>query len=110
MLNSIDYFHFNSSIAKQVYDKHVSVSGEIISISHNDIKDNRKIREYKVDTPLRITYLGPTEKYKGFNMLLESLNSLIENSCNDWKLNVYGNSNDLITSNENIIFHGRHVQ
>ena len=38
----VDYFHFNSSIAKEQFEKYLDVNGKIVSISHQDISDYRK--------------------------------------------------------------------
>lgn len=111
MLQLIDYFHFNSENTKKEYERYVNVTGAVVSITHNDIKDNRKIRQYDKDKPLRISYLGPVDLYKGFPLLRQSLNKLLDSSQHEWELNVYGNSVDL-TLNEREVshmkFHGRY--
>lgn len=111
MFNKIDYFHFNSNNTKNIYEKYLDISGEVISISHKDIKDNRMIKVYEKNTPLKITFIGSLDKYKGFPLLRESLNLLIEKNQTNWMLNIYGNSNEILLNdkeNKNIILNGRY--
>ncbi|MBP0725127.1 glycosyltransferase [Bacillus sp. RG28] len=100
MLKLVDYFHFNSSVAKEQYGKYLDVEGKVISISHSDIIDNRQTYfiEDNPTKPLNITYLGPVDQYKGFYFLKDSLKQLLENGQENWHLNVYGDfMNDLDT-------------
>ncbi|MFL0246149.1 glycosyltransferase [Candidatus Clostridium stratigraminis] len=95
ILNLIDYFHYNSSVSKEEYEKYISCTGEIINITHNEIKDNRKVKVYNNNSSkLRITYLGPNEAYKGFSLLTQALEELKgQNICN-WELTVYSQKKD----------------
>jgi glycosyltransferase involved in cell wall biosynthesis len=110
MFKMIDFFHFNSSIAQNEYRKLLELKGEVISISHSDIKDNRIIRNYCNNNPLKITYLGPISVYKGFYLLKDSLEKLMKEGINNWKLNIYGNSEDELSDYDKnfIIFNGRY--
>lgn len=70
MLDSFDVIHYNSNNTKKVYSQYVNnkLSGTIISISHASIKDNKKIK--KIDSSIiKIGYLGPITKHKGFFFL-----------------------------------------
>jgi glycosyltransferase involved in cell wall biosynthesis len=93
IFNLIDYFHFNSFIAKEQYEKYINCLGEVINIAHSDIKDNRKLKDFRdSSSKLRITYLGHVDAYKGFDLLVESLKELMHHNINNWKLSIYGNS------------------
>jgi glycosyltransferase involved in cell wall biosynthesis len=95
MFNLIDYFHFNSFVAKEQYEKYINCMGEVINITHSDIKDNRKLKDFRdSSSKLRITYLGPTDDYKGFNLLVQSLEELRHQNINNWKLSIYGNNRE----------------
>lgn len=90
LLNYMDIIHYNSTITKQVYEKYMDlgcVKNEVIPISHSNIKDCRKKKDYKNDT-LRITYLGPAGRGKGYYLLKEALDSLWselgKNKTFDW--------------------------
>ncbi|MGG2971655.1 glycosyltransferase [Geobacillus stearothermophilus] len=110
ILESIDYFHFNSSTTKKVYENYVDITGEVIPIAHSGIKDNRILKNYDVQKPLKITFLGPLEEYKGFFLLRKSLISLLRKGKTNWHLNVFGNaySIPLDTEKDFITLHGRY--
>lgn len=111
MFRLIDYFHFNSSIAKSEYDNHLYVKGKIITISHSGISDNRIIRKFDGESKvLRIGFIGPAEVYKGFYLLLDSLNELREEGTLNWHLNIYGSRalKNLTYDTEFITFHGKY--
>jgi glycosyltransferase involved in cell wall biosynthesis len=110
ILESIDYFHFNSSTTKKVYENYVDITGEVIPIAHSGIKDNRSLKNYDVQKPLKITFLGPLEEYKGFFLLRKSLISLLKKKKTNWHLNVYGNdySIPLDAEKDFITLHGRY--
>jgi glycosyltransferase involved in cell wall biosynthesis len=92
MFKQVDYFHFNSTVAKEQYETYLEVEGKVISISHSDIVDKRQNYLIGDDQtkPLNITYLGPVDQYKGFYFLKESLRQLLENGQKNWHLNVFG--------------------
>lgn len=104
MFGYIDEFLFNSSIAKNIYNAYGIGRGDVIGITHSNIKDNRVSKKYDSEK-LRITYLGPCKKYKGFNLLLEVMKSINCKYKPLIELNVYG---DTVCSEEesNIKFHG----
>lgn len=106
MLKLVDYVHFNSNIAKKEFNKYINIEGEVISISHGDIKDMRVKKSVKNDKELRLTYLGPVDGIKGFYLLKESLEILEKNNINNWILNVYGNSKKVELNSDKIILNG----
>jgi glycosyltransferase involved in cell wall biosynthesis len=111
IFSHIDYFHFNSNVTKNEYKKFIDVTGEVLPITHSNIQDCRIQRDYKSNEPLKITFLGSLDKYKGFPLLKEALSILLKNGQTNWHLNVYGNNN-LVLLNEleknHISFHGRY--
>lgn len=108
----IDYFHFNSSIAKEQFEKYLDVNGKIVSISHQDISDYRQERKVKQrgNEVVRLGYLGPIDTYKGFYSLKNQLDSLKEKGYTNWHLGVYGDFvNDPDTYNPKYYtFYGRY--
>lgn len=105
----ISFFHFNSSVSKEQYEKYMNCTGEVISITHGDIKDNREIKDFRdSSSQLQITYLGPAEPYKGLNLLVETLDELRRQKINNWKLNIYGNNKGISSCKnaENYSFKG----
>ncbi|KRF35874.1 glycosyltransferase [Paenibacillus sp. Soil787] len=89
MFKQVDVFHFNSSIAKQEFDKYFETPGKIIPIAHRDIHDARGHKTYDQQKPLNIGYLGPIDQYKGFYFLEEVLKD-IDNS--NWHLHIHGDN------------------
>jgi len=108
----IDYFHFNSSIAKEQFEKYLDVNGKIVAISHQDISDYRQERKVKQrgNEVVRLGYLGPIDTYKGFYSLKNQLDSLKEKGYTNWHLGVYGDFvNDPDTYNPKYYtFYGRY--
>lgn len=92
MFKHIDSFIYNSSIAENVYSKSINSEGKKISISHKDIKDNTKIKNFD-SNKLRLTYLGPNKKYKGFDILIGAINNINKKYKNMIELNLYGDEN-----------------
>lgn len=110
MLRLVDGFHFNSTIAKEEYQKYVDVKGKYIPITHRDIIDCRIQKTFtSQNSPLRLTYLGPIEKYKGFFLLKESLDQLT-NQKYLWHLSSFGDSpsNGLDFDPNYYSFHGKY--
>jgi len=111
MFALINKFHFNSSTAQRIYSKYGLNKGDVISISHSGIRDQRSTRSPQLEgTPLRITYLGPIDVYKGFYLLKQSLDLLKEQSSLRWQLHVYGDDR-LPTEDyygDEYTFHGRY--
>ncbi|MBZ9625481.1 glycosyltransferase [Clostridium sp. FP2] len=91
IINNIDYIHYNSTVAKNAYEKYIdNVNSKILNISHSNIEDNRIKKSSSSNEPLKITYIGSIEKYKGLFFLLKVLEKLMKNNVNNWSLNIYG--------------------
>ncbi|WP_379244517.1 glycosyltransferase [Paenibacillus sp. GCM10028914] len=111
MYSLIDRIHFNSSISQQEYSKYISNQGDIISLRHRNMKDRRSIKPFQKDhQPLRLTYLGPVDVYKGFFLLKDSLDLLESWGISSWHLNVYGDAtlSDEDYNVDRYTFHGRY--
>lgn len=65
MISMMDIVHYNSTVTKTVFERYFAPhDAKVISISHADISDNRKIKHF--GDSLRLTYLGPQGGAKGF--------------------------------------------
>lgn len=93
LLDLIDVVHYNSSVTKEVYEKYMGERKSVlIPITHGDIKDHRKKKEFK--HPLKITYLGPLSGAKGFFRLKAVLDNLWKEH-QDFILNVFFHKEEL---------------
>ena len=91
ILNNIDFIHYNSSVSKHAYENYIdNVNSKVLNITHSNIKDNRIEKHSSNNQPLKITYIGSIEKYKGLFFLLDVLHRLMKENVSDWNLNVYG--------------------
>jgi glycosyltransferase involved in cell wall biosynthesis len=98
ILNNIDFIHYNSSVSKSAYEKYIdNVNSKILNITHSNIEDNRIQKSSNSKTPLKITYIGSIEKYKGLYFLLDVLKKLLVDNINGWKLNIYGKNVNIDT-------------
>lgn len=76
LLKLMDMIHYNSSVTKKAYKSVFDLPNNcVIGITHSDIKDNRKIKDYSTGK-LRIRYLGPMGGGKGFFLLRAALDEL----------------------------------
>lgn len=90
ILKLVDKFHFNSSLAKEVYEKYIKdieVKGEVVNISHNHIEDNKKVKDFSEIK--KLSYLSPDIESKGYKLLLSVLDELWESGERWFKLNLY---------------------
>lgn len=75
LLDLMDVVHYNSSVTKGVYEKYM---GErkcvLIPITHGDIKDRRKKKEF--GSKIRFTYLSAQSAAKGYFVLKSVLDEL----------------------------------
>ena len=79
MLEKLDVVHFNSTVARDMYKKYFDIRvSKLIPITHAFIQDNRRKKEFSCEM-LRIRYLGPQNRAKGFFLLRAALDRL-------WKL------------------------
>lgn len=66
MLRLMDVIHYNSSITKSVYETFFNLPNHCtINITHADIGDHRQVKQFTSEI-LRIRYLGPMSRSKGF--------------------------------------------
>ena len=104
MLEMVDFIHFNSSVAEMVYKRYFQPENSaVISITHRDIKDHRKVKSFDHKT-LRITYLGPAKPFKGFQFLIGVLDELWTQEPNTFELHIYSETNverEYITHRQN---------
>lgn len=85
----VDVFHFNSYLTHQVfrryYDKEFVY--EIVPVITGSIKDQRAITEKK--DKVHFTFIGNQTPYKGFPMLIEALDSLVNKGIHNFVLHAY---------------------
>lgn len=90
IFNSIDLFHFNSTQTKEIYNRYFRPNkSKVISITHQNIEDNRNLNTWKYTGKLRISYLSPPNTFKGYNLLCEVLDYLWKKGKRDFELNLY---------------------
>lgn len=76
MLKLMDMIHYNSEITKKVYEMVFDLpNNKVFGITHSDISDHRVLRQYTSDN-LRIRYLGPQSKAKGYYAMKDALDEL----------------------------------
>lgn len=93
MLKMIDFIHFNSSVTEMVYNRYFHPKNSaVISITHRDIKDHRKRKNFDHDV-LRVTYLGPAKPFKGFQFLIGVLDDIWRETPGKFELHIYTNTN-----------------
>lgn len=77
ILTKIDLIHFNSSITEAIYRRYLTPKNSLVmTITHQNIADNRMINNWKIGKILRITSLAPAKPFKGFNVLKSALDEL----------------------------------
>ncbi|MGM9947036.1 glycosyltransferase [Floccifex sp.] len=82
LIKLMDVIHYNSTLTKQIYESvFESPNSNIINITHADIKNHRSIKCFSDDL-IRIRYLGPMGRAKGFFLLKEALDKLSSNQQN----------------------------
>jgi len=95
MFRKIDYYHFNSTAAQQVYRNWLGdIKGSVINISHAGINDRRSKGCYSSVTgvPLKIAYFGNYSVYKGFYDLLAVCRSIYRDGRKNLELHVYSDT------------------
>ncbi|MDE6025509.1 MAG: glycosyltransferase [Lachnospiraceae bacterium] len=89
LFSYIDCYHFNSSTAKQIYTGFMpDIKGKVITISHADISDRRKIRKYS-DNKIRYTMLAPAKTHKGFGVVKKAMDELWQEGKRNFSLTLY---------------------
>lgn len=105
MLKYMDVIHYNSTITKSVYEEYLGkFDSQLISITHSDISDNRKEKDFKNDCII-ISYMGPNSVAKGFNTLIAALD-MVNKETVRCKLNVFFPLN---SEREYIVCHDRYT-
>ena len=90
MLKQMDMIHFNSAVTETVYKKYfIPKACRIITITHRNIKDNRKRNRWNCGGKLKVTCLASAKPFKGFDILKEALDELWEEGRRDFELKVY---------------------
>lgn len=87
IFSMISLFHFNSRTAYGIYNHFFSIKQyKILPITHKEIRDNRVKKEFT--GKLKIAYLGPCSRHKGFYELKNILDELFY-SKKEFILNIY---------------------
>lgn len=89
MYESIDFVHFNSTVAEEVYRRYmVPKDSKVVSITHSDVEDHRD-NGHIDSTKFRIYCLSPAKPFKGWNVLKEACDQLWKDGM-DIQLHIYG--------------------
>lgn len=104
IFSHIDFFIFNSSLAKSVFQKNLPfpIQGEILHVTNAKIQP---ISSYKktVSDKLRIAYIGPDKIFKGF---FDFISLAVSMNASKYEFHTYGYNP--IAINKNIIQHGKY--
>lgn len=94
MLMLMDIIHYNSTVTRNVYQSFFSsLNGCVISISHSDIGNHKKIKDYKQNI-IRMRYLGPQGEAKGY-FYLKTVLDKVWNERKDFRLDVHFRPTDM---------------
>ncbi|MDU2461175.1 MAG: glycosyltransferase [Clostridium sp.] len=105
IFNRVDYYHFNSTISKEIYEKYLGdIDGEVISITHANINDNRHIKSF--GERLKMIFLGNDSMHKGLSQLLLALESIDTSLENSWLLDIWGVEGE--SNYSNIVYKGKY--
>ena len=95
MLEKVDVIHFNSTVARDVYQRYLTPrKSYVISISNKEIRDQRNTKTISSDK-IRLTYLSPIRANKGYYIIRKALDDLWNAGRRDFQLTVYGNVHDV---------------
>ena len=95
ILQNIDVIHFNSSLTKNVYEQYFKLpKNKVLSISHKNIKDNRNVNTWNYQKKVRLTCLAPAKPFKGYNVLIDSLDKLWKHGNHNFSLKMFNNVPD----------------
>ncbi|MCH5427902.1 glycosyltransferase [Lactococcus lactis] len=101
----INYFHFTSSLAKEVFEKNIShtINGELVSITNSTILGGKKQIKLDINNIKKVTYIGQYAEFKGFYDFIK-----LAESCEDKSIQfeIYGENIDIALPS-NIINKGR---
>lgn len=100
----INFFHFNSTIAEEIFKKFVEVRNyKVISISNKQVnRGSIYKRKSTINRIINIGYIGPYKNYKGFSEFLRLARNY---SCKNYKYHIFG-SNEPVSIPTNVINHG----
>ncbi len=102
----IDYYLFNSSQTKEVFESRLGhLPGEILYISLSSIVDRRKKRSFLKDDTLHIGFMGDCTDFKGYYVLRQAVERLINDGYRV-ELDVY---NDNSEQNSFIVRKGKYT-
>lgn len=89
MYQKVNFFHFNSSVSEKYVKKFIpTAKGQVTPITHSGLSDNRNKSEYLPNTPVRLGYVGPYDKKKGFFLYTRILQQLERKE--DFRAEFYG--------------------
>lgn len=89
LFSRVDLFHFNSELAKSIYNKFIPVSNsKVISVTHNNILDRRKLKRFS-SKEIRFGFIGSKDTYKGFPLLKKVLLEMEAESRLNWTIQAF---------------------
>lgn len=92
MLMCMDKVFYNSTVAKEQYEQFfVPKSSQLIHITHRNLVDLRRSKQF--GSTLKIIYLAPLKKFKGFELLIQAAERCYESGRKNFSLTVYGSYN-----------------
>lgn len=90
ILRDMDIIHFNSSMTKEIYGRYFDLpKNKVLTISHKNIKDNRNVNRWEYHQKLRLTCLAPAKPFKGYKVLIESLDELWKQGKREFQLKMF---------------------
>lgn len=106
---SIDSFHFVSSISESLFRKWIpGINGVRIPITHAGIKDHRPNTQSKKQHrgAVRFGFIGDSTPFKGYPFLKDVLAQLSRDGITNWELHVYGPGHEHEAHMERVFIHG----
>ena len=105
IFEKVDYYHFNSTISKEIYENYLrDIDGEVISITHSNINDNRHIKIF--GDRLKMIFLGNDSMHKGLSQLLLALERIDTSLASLWSLDIWGVEGE--SNYSNIVYKGKY--
>ena len=102
----VDYFLFNSIQTETIFRERISaLHGEVVMLSHKQLCDRRKHREFLKDGVLKIGFMSDATEIKGYFLLKKVVEDLYNKGFNI-KLFVY---NDMINDTDCIFRKGKYT-
>lgn len=93
MYAMMDAIHFNSQNTYDIYTRYLAsipIDSKVIPITHKDIGDHRRIKEYSIDR-LNLGFIGSETPYKGLPLLKRVISRLNKLGYEDsLTLKIYG--------------------